>query len=161
RLQLHAQLEAHQWDRKVWALAPLTDGGFLAAESQPDGSKAFVRDLSASLSQKGAPRPCDAAVRSLALDAREDWLLTAQEKGTARLTSRRTEVEYRLEGLEGKAKAVAVSPDGQLLLVGCDGGNAFLYRRKDGTGPTLVTRLAHSAGHQVRGVAISPDGRLL
>jgi WD40 repeat protein len=93
--------------------------------------------------------------RTIAAVARDTGALTVADAGQpARKTTLTT-----LTAPEDGTNVLALSPDGQTLAVGVDGGTVQLWNVADRARPVLLSRLA-GAG-QAREMVFSPDGRTL
>ena len=89
----------------------------------------------------------------------EQFIATVHETGTVRLTRVATgEVIHELNKEDDPARALAVSPDGATLALGCDSGAVLLWNPKTNAAE-IQTFGRHSA--TVRGVAFSANGKLL
>jgi WD40 repeat protein len=82
-------------------------------------------------------------------------VVTAADDGQVRIWSTRTGLVERTLDAGGRARAIALSPDGDQLLTATETGHARVFAMADGT--LLESRPGAGQGHPV--LAWSPDGR--
>ncbi|KAL7904387.1 hypothetical protein GGI35DRAFT_200886 [Trichoderma velutinum] len=122
---------------------------------------AIVEDDELDVSYESLLNSFDHRSNVYALETSKDGSLLASGGGggTVRLWDLEQGVEVNNFAGNGKAIfSIKISPDGRFLAEGGDGGDAFIWDLTKET-PEIMTTLQH--GSEIRGLALSSDGRYL